>query len=92
MYTQNKEDRKKVEKALDLSGFPTGKNDSIPLQKFEFEDFFNFYKYLTQRTDADTIFKEIINANNHSSSKKKLMSVPQLVEFLNQTKLKEIFD
>lgn len=25
MFTQNKEDRKRVEKALDISGFPTGK-------------------------------------------------------------------
>lgn len=25
MFTQNKEDRKRVEKALDISGFPSGK-------------------------------------------------------------------
>jgi len=28
MFTQNKDDRKRVEKALDISGFPSGKVSS----------------------------------------------------------------
>lgn len=80
MFTQNKEDRKRVEKALDISGYSSGKNDSIPLQKFQFEDFFNFYKSLTQRSDVEKVFEEIVG-----NPKRKLMSVPQFVEFLNQT-------
>ena len=80
MFTQNKDDRKRVEKALDISGYASGKNDSIPLNKYEFEEFFNFYKSLTQRTDVEKVFEEIVG-----NPKRKLMSVPQFVEFLNQT-------
>ncbi|XP_012521889.1 1-phosphatidylinositol 4,5-bisphosphate phosphodiesterase classes I and II isoform X1 [Monomorium pharaonis] len=80
MFTQNKEDRKRVEKALDISGFPSGKNDAVPLTKFQFEDFFNFYKSLTQRTDVEKVFEGIIG-----NTKRKLMSASQFVEFLNQS-------
>lgn len=59
MFAQNKEDRKRIEKALDISGLPSGKNDSISLQKFQFEDFFNFYKNLTQRTEVEKVFDEL---------------------------------
>ncbi|XP_015596066.1 1-phosphatidylinositol 4,5-bisphosphate phosphodiesterase classes I and II isoform X2 [Cephus cinctus] len=80
MFAQNKEDRKRVEKALDISSLPSGKNDAISLQKFQFEDFFNFYKSLTQRAEVEKVFEEIVG-----NSKRRLMSVSQLVEFLNQT-------
>ncbi|XP_078036358.1 phospholipase C at 21C isoform X2 [Augochlora pura] len=80
MFAQNKDDRKRVERALDISGFPSGKNDVIALQKFQFEDFFNFYKALTQRLDVEEIFTNIIQNN-----KRRLMSVSQLVDFLNET-------
>ncbi|XP_029160084.1 1-phosphatidylinositol 4,5-bisphosphate phosphodiesterase classes I and II isoform X2 [Nylanderia fulva] len=80
MFTQNKEHRKRVEKALDISGFPTGKSDVVPLSKFQFEDFFNFYKSLTQRSDVEKVFEEIVG-----NSKRKLMSVSQFVDFLNKT-------
>ncbi|XP_015173186.1 PREDICTED: 1-phosphatidylinositol 4,5-bisphosphate phosphodiesterase classes I and II isoform X2 [Polistes dominula] len=80
MFTQNKEDRKRVEKALDISGLPSGKNDAVPLQKFQFEDFFNFYKSLTQRSDVEKVFEGIVGNN-----KRRLMSVKQFVEFLNKT-------
>ncbi|XP_046663735.1 1-phosphatidylinositol 4,5-bisphosphate phosphodiesterase classes I and II isoform X2 [Homalodisca vitripennis] len=79
MFAQNKEDRKRVEKALDASGFPSAKNDAISPQKFTFEDFFNFYKNLTQRSEIEKIFEELCG-----SSKRKLMTAPQLVDFLNQ--------
>nr|XP_050862430.1 1-phosphatidylinositol 4,5-bisphosphate phosphodiesterase classes I and II isoform X2 [Vespula vulgaris] len=80
MFTQNKEDRKRVEKALDISGLPSGKNDAVPLQKFQFEDFFNFYKSLTQRSDVEKVFEGIVG-----NTKRRLMSVKQFVEFLNLT-------
>ncbi|XP_076672330.1 phospholipase C at 21C isoform X2 [Andrena cerasifolii] len=80
MFAQNKEDRKRVEKALDISGFPSGKTDVIPLQKFQYEDFFNFYKSLTQRTDVEKVFESIVGNN-----KRRLMSVTQFVDFLNKT-------
>nr|CAD7451912.1 unnamed protein product [Timema tahoe] len=80
MFAQNKDDRKKVEKALDISGMPSGKNDSLNLLKFQFEDFFNLYKSMTQRTEVEKIFEEICG-----SSKRKSMSAAQFVEFLNHT-------
>ncbi|XP_076174145.1 phospholipase C at 21C isoform X2 [Ptiloglossa arizonensis] len=80
MFAQNKEDRKRVEKALDISGFPSGKNDVISLQKFQFEDFFNFYKSLTQRSDVEKVFESIVGNN-----KRRLMPVTQFVDFLNKT-------
>ncbi|XP_046389160.1 1-phosphatidylinositol 4,5-bisphosphate phosphodiesterase classes I and II [Ischnura elegans] len=79
LFAQNKEDRKRVEKALDLSGLPSGKNDALSLQKFQFEDFFNFYKHLAQRSEVEKVFDEICE-----SSKRKLMSAAQFVEFLNK--------
>ncbi|XP_033226489.1 1-phosphatidylinositol 4,5-bisphosphate phosphodiesterase classes I and II isoform X2 [Belonocnema kinseyi] len=80
MFAQNKDDKKRVEKALESSGIPSGKTEGVPLQKLQFEEFFNFYKTLTQRTEVENIFEEIIG-----NSKRKLMSVPQLVDFLNKT-------
>lgn len=59
LFAQNKDDRKRVEKALSESGLPTGKNDTISLSKFQFEDFFAFYKSLTQRTEVQKIFNDL---------------------------------
>lgn len=59
MFAQNKEDRKRVEKALDISGLPSGKNDTISVEKFQYEDFFTFYKNLTQRTEVEKVFTEM---------------------------------
>lgn len=58
-FASNKEERRRVEKALDVSGLPSGKGDSLSLSKFQFEDFFNLYKNLTQRTEVDKIFDEL---------------------------------
>lgn len=57
-------------------------NDGISLQKFQFEDFFNFYKSLTQRTDLEKIFDGIVG---NFSGKRKMMSVTQFIDFLNKT-------
>lgn len=59
MFTSNKEDRKRVEKALDISGLPSGKNDTISIEKFQFEDFFNLYKNLSQRSEVEKVFNEL---------------------------------
>lgn len=34
MFTQNKDDRKRVEKALDISGFPSGKVSLTPYRRY----------------------------------------------------------
>jgi len=52
----------------------------VPLSKFQFEDFFNFYKSLTQRSDVEKVFEGIIGSN-----KRKLMSISQFVDFLNKS-------
>ncbi|XP_017857436.1 PREDICTED: 1-phosphatidylinositol 4,5-bisphosphate phosphodiesterase classes I and II isoform X3 [Drosophila arizonae] len=80
LFAQNKEDRKRVEKALDVTGLPSGKVDSISVSKFQFEDFYNLYKYLTQRSEVERLFDSIVG-----NAKRKCMSVAQLVEFLNKT-------
>ncbi|XP_055296336.1 1-phosphatidylinositol 4,5-bisphosphate phosphodiesterase classes I and II isoform X2 [Sitodiplosis mosellana] len=80
-FASNKDDKRRVEKALDVSGFPSGKNDSLPQNKFQFEDFYNLYKNLTQRSEVEKIFEELVG----SSSKRCTMSTPQLVDFLNKT-------
>ncbi|XP_023165954.2 1-phosphatidylinositol 4,5-bisphosphate phosphodiesterase classes I and II isoform X3 [Drosophila hydei] len=80
LFAQNKEDRKRVEKALDVTGLPSGKVDSISVSKFQFEDFYNLYKYLTQRSEVERLFDSIVG-----NAKRKCMSIAQLVEFLNKT-------
>lgn len=59
IFAQNKEDKKRVEKALSESGLPTGKTDTISQSKFQFEDFFAFYKSLTQRSEVQKIFNNL---------------------------------
>ncbi|XP_063236016.1 1-phosphatidylinositol 4,5-bisphosphate phosphodiesterase classes I and II [Bacillus rossius redtenbacheri] len=80
MFAQNKEDRRRVEKALDSSGLPSGKNEVLNPPKFQFEEFFNFYKNLTQRTEVEKVFEELCG-----TSKRRLMTAAQLVDFLNKT-------
>lgn len=59
IFTQNREDRKRVEKALDMTGLPSGKNDTINAHKFSFEEFFQFYKNLTTRSEVEKVFGEM---------------------------------
>lgn len=59
IFAQNKEDKKRVEKALSESGLPTGKTDTISQSKLQFEDFFAFYKSLTQRPEVQKIFNNL---------------------------------
>ncbi|XP_071037657.1 1-phosphatidylinositol 4,5-bisphosphate phosphodiesterase classes I and II isoform X2 [Parasteatoda tepidariorum] len=78
LFAQNKDDKKRVEKALELCGISTGKNDTICPEKFTLENFLSFYRYLTGREEVDAIFESL------TGSKKKGMTVDQLVEFLNK--------
>lgn len=59
LLASNKDDRRRVEKAMDVSGLPSGKGETLTLSKFQFEDFFNLYKNLTQRIEVDKIFEEM---------------------------------
>lgn len=59
LFASSKDDRRRVEKALDVSGLPSGKGELLPLSKFQFEDFFNLYKNLTQRSEVEKIFEEL---------------------------------
>ncbi|XP_058826403.1 1-phosphatidylinositol 4,5-bisphosphate phosphodiesterase classes I and II isoform X2 [Topomyia yanbarensis] len=79
-FATNKDDRRRVEKALDVSGLPSGKGDTLALSKFHFEDFFNLYKNLTQRGEVEKVYDELVG-----TSKRRLMSTSQLVDFLNKT-------
>ncbi|XP_063703185.1 1-phosphatidylinositol 4,5-bisphosphate phosphodiesterase classes I and II isoform X2 [Culicoides brevitarsis] len=79
-FAVSKDDRRRVEKALDVSGLPSGKGDTLALAKFQFEDFFNLYKNLTQRSEVEKIFDELVG-----TAKRRLMSTTQLVDFLNKT-------
>lgn len=59
LFASHKDDRRRVEKALEVSGLPIGKTESIPVQKMQFEDFFNLYKNLTVRTEVEKLFDEM---------------------------------
>lgn len=59
LFANSKEDRRRVEKALDVSGLASGKADTLALSKFQFEDFFNLYKNLTQRSEVEKVYDEL---------------------------------
>ncbi|XP_067142019.1 1-phosphatidylinositol 4,5-bisphosphate phosphodiesterase classes I and II-like isoform X3 [Centruroides vittatus] len=79
MFAQHKDDKKRVEKALEACNLPTGKNDGISSEKFTFDIFFNFYRHLVGREEVDNIFESLCGGN-----KKKGMTAEQLVNFLNK--------
>lgn len=43
LFAVNKDDRRRVEKALESSGLPYGKIETVSPSKFEYEDFFLIY-------------------------------------------------
>ncbi|XP_014674758.1 PREDICTED: 1-phosphatidylinositol 4,5-bisphosphate phosphodiesterase classes I and II-like isoform X2 [Priapulus caudatus] len=77
MFAQHKDDKKRVEKALEQAGLPAGKIDSIAVEKFTFDAFFMFYKHLTGRAELHQIFRDI------GATKKPYLLREQLVDFLN---------
>lgn len=88
-FAQHKDDRRKVEKALEASGLPAGKvtvlsvwfngtvywfifpfvrptrinppskDDTLLLAQFTFDDFYMFYKALTNRQEVEAIFEDL---------------------------------
>ncbi|WAR18943.1 PLCB3-like protein [Mya arenaria] len=75
----NKEDRRRIEKALEAMGFKASKTDTIDPNKFTFDDFFTFYRHLLGRTEVDQVFEEI------GAKKKPYLTSEQFVKFLNDT-------
>lgn len=64
LFAASKDERRRVEKALDVSGLPSAKGELLPLSKLQFEDFFNLYKNLTQRPEVEKIFEEMFVYGN----------------------------
>lgn len=79
LFASHKDDKKRVEKALEACSLPAGKNDVIAPEKFTFDSFMNIYSHLVGRVEVDAIFESFCGGN-----KKKGMTVDQLVEFLNK--------
>ncbi|XP_050313003.1 1-phosphatidylinositol 4,5-bisphosphate phosphodiesterase classes I and II isoform X2 [Anthonomus grandis grandis] len=78
LCAQSRDDKKRLETVLSGLGLPYGKNDTISLSKFTFEDFFKFYVQLTTRSEVEKVFNEFVGT-------KKYMTAEQFVEFLNKT-------
>ncbi|XP_037070480.1 LOW QUALITY PROTEIN: 1-phosphatidylinositol 4,5-bisphosphate phosphodiesterase classes I and II-like [Pollicipes pollicipes] len=76
----NKEDRKRVEKALEASGLPSGKSDTLEPEMFTFKHFLAFYMHLTGRQEIERIFDELCGGNKRKGH----MTVQQVVDFLNK--------
>lgn len=80
-FATHKDDRKKVEKALDACGLPSSKNEMIDSDKFKFSHFMSFYMHLTGRKEIQRVFDGL--CEDGDGKKKGHLSVSQLVEFLN---------
>ncbi|RUS73878.1 hypothetical protein EGW08_018364 [Elysia chlorotica] len=74
----NRDDRKKVEKALDTMGFHAGRSEALPANKFTFDNFFSFYRHLVGRSEVDKIFDEL------GAKKKPYLTKEQFCDFLNK--------
>ncbi|XP_064483951.1 1-phosphatidylinositol 4,5-bisphosphate phosphodiesterase classes I and II-like isoform X1 [Ornithodoros turicata] len=79
MFAQHRDDRKRVERALEAVGLATGKNETVAPDRFTFDVFLRFYRQLVGRQEVDSIFEKLCGGN-----KKKVMTVDQLVDFLNK--------
>ncbi|KAI0239326.1 hypothetical protein LSAT2_009974 [Lamellibrachia satsuma] len=77
MFAQHRDDKKKIEKALEAAQLPTGKNDSLNPRKFKFRQFMSFYRHLCGRAEVDKIFYDL------GSRKKPYLTAQQFVKFLN---------
>ncbi|CAG2116051.1 unnamed protein product, partial [Medioppia subpectinata] len=59
MFATHRDDKKRVERALELCGLPTGKNDTILTDKIPINVFFTFYLNLVGRTEVKRIFENL---------------------------------
>lgn len=78
-FAQSKENRKGVERALDVSGLPSGKADEITMASFSFEEFQTFYKSLVGRTEMTSVFAKYCT----EVPKKNTMGSKEFLNFLN---------
>ncbi|EEC02278.1 phospholipase C, putative, partial [Ixodes scapularis] len=79
MFAQHRDDRRRVERALDAVGLAAGKNDTLAPDRLCFDVFLRFYRQLVGRQEVDAIFERLCGG-----AKKKAMTVDQLVDFLNK--------
>ncbi|KAK2173609.1 hypothetical protein NP493_864g02015 [Ridgeia piscesae] len=77
MFAQHRDDKKKIEKALEAAQLPTGKSDCLHPRKFPFRQFMSFYRHLCGRQEIDKIFYDL------GSHKKPYLTAQQFVKFLN---------
>ncbi|XP_074595176.1 1-phosphatidylinositol 4,5-bisphosphate phosphodiesterase classes I and II-like isoform X2 [Brevipalpus obovatus] len=85
LFAQHKDDKKRVEKALDSCGLPSGKSDSIDPDNFTLTLFLQFYKQLCVRSEVEKIFDRLTkNDGGNKKPGQRLMTVDQLVDFLNR--------
>lgn len=59
MLTKDKVEMKRIEKALESTNLPSGRNDSILIDDVTFEKFLSFYKNLVQRQELESIFDKL---------------------------------
>ena len=78
-FAQNREDRKVIERALDQSGFSSGRGDVIEKKYFGFEQFQVFYQKLLIRNEITEVFSKFC----HSEPKTKVMTSKEFLSFLN---------
>ena len=79
----NKEDRRRVEKALDAAGIPSGRSDFLDQKEFSFNQFLNFYKHLTGRTEVDKIFHHLFQTGGNTKKSRPYATLDQFADFLN---------
>lgn len=85
MFAQHKDDRRRVEKALEETGLPCGKNDSLNPDSLNLDKFLRFTKHLVARSELDQIFQRFCAPSKSSKNPSNLlMSVDELVKFLNE--------
>lgn len=61
MFTSSKEDKKKVDKALEAVSLPSGKNDLMSSETFTLEVFNSFRNFLAPRNEIEDIFNSLID-------------------------------
>ncbi|XP_014674680.1 PREDICTED: 1-phosphatidylinositol 4,5-bisphosphate phosphodiesterase beta-4-like [Priapulus caudatus] len=68
---------KMIFQSLKELGFSSGKNDEIARMEFTFEKFYELYHKICPRTDIEDLVRQVTRG-------KDFLSVPQLIEFLNE--------
>lgn len=59
VFSVHRDDKKKIEHALNAANLPSGRDDTIPVEQLTEEQFFLFYRCLTLRTEVQKIFHEM---------------------------------